>query len=100
MTTYSREDLNWTTALKEAVGSQVELEDEHGKAVHLELEAEFKVREQLYVVLRRPGAAEGEHELYQVNQSPDGEFEMITIDDDDEWEDISELYDECTLPEE
>ncbi|MGG1615491.1 DUF1292 domain-containing protein [Paenibacillus sp. NRS-1782] len=100
MTNYSREDLSWTSDLKEAFGGDVELQDEQGRAVRMELEAEFKVGEQRYAVLRKPGTAEGEHELYHVSPSPEGDISITTIEDDDEWEDISELYDECTLPEE
>ncbi|SEJ62912.1 DUF1292 domain-containing protein [Paenibacillus polymyxa] len=100
MTSYSREDLSWTSDLKEALDGDVELQDEQGHALRMELEAEFKVGEQRYAVLRRPGAAAGEHELYHVSSSTDGEISITTIEDDDEWEDISELYDECTLPEE
>lgn len=99
MTNYSREDLRWTSDLKEAFDNDVELQDEQGHAVRMELEAEFQVGKQRYAVLRRPGAAEGEHEIYHVTSSIDGEISITTIEDDDEWEDISELYDECTLPE-
>lgn len=99
MTNYSREDLSWTSDLKEAFDGDVELQDEQGRTIRMELEAEFKVGNQRYAVLRRPGAAASEHELYHVSSSTDGEVSITTIEDDDEWEDISELYDECTLPE-
>lgn len=98
MTMYSREDLTWTTGLKEAFGSQVELEDGEGHSVPYTLEAEFEVGGQAYAVLRGQKAAAGEYELFRVVWKGN-EPELTVIEDDDEWEDIAELYDECTFPE-
>ncbi|MDP4095228.1 DUF1292 domain-containing protein [Paenibacillus sp. P96] len=98
MTMYSRNDLTWTTGLKEAFGSEVELEDEEGHSVPYSLEAEFEVGGQAYAVLRGQIAASREYELFRVIWQ-DGKPELTVIEDDDEWEDIAELYDECTFPE-
>ena len=53
---------------------------------------------QAYAVLSGQKAAAGEYELFRVVWKGDVP-ELTVIEDDDEWEDIAELYDECTFPE-
>ncbi|MNW37536.1 hypothetical protein D3C74_145830 [compost metagenome] len=100
MTSYSREDVQWLSRLQEAFGSDIELEDEQGKSIMYQLIAEFEVQGQGYAVIQAPNAPAEDYELLRVQYSGDGEPELTTIEDDEEWEDIAELYDEVTLPEE
>ncbi|WP_028590004.1 DUF1292 domain-containing protein [Paenibacillus massiliensis] len=100
MTSYSREDIQWLSRLQESFGSDIELEDEQGKSVMYQLVAEFEVQGQGYAVIQAPNASAEDYELLRVQYNGDGEPELTTIEDDEEWEDIAELYDEVTLPEE
>ncbi|MCL6605151.1 MAG: DUF1292 domain-containing protein [Paenibacillus sp.] len=95
MTDFSADKAVWTSKLKEAYGEAVELEDEQGKSSVYDIIAEFEIDDRGYAVLRSPGAEE--HEILRIIVSPDGLPELESIVDDEEWEDISELYDEMTL---
>ncbi|MNW70075.1 hypothetical protein D3C74_492580 [compost metagenome] len=45
------------------------------------------------------GSGKGaEQEILRIVVSPDGLPELESIVDDEEWEDVSELYDELTFP--
>ncbi|MCM3785608.1 DUF1292 domain-containing protein [Neobacillus mesonae] len=96
---FSRADLVVTTRLREAFGSEVELEDENGKSIPYELLAEFEVFGQGYAVLQAVKSKYDEYELLRVEYNgEDGKPELLTIEDDEEWENIAELYDEWSLP--
>lgn len=97
MTDFSAQQVSWTTRLKEAFGSEVELEDEGGSSTVYEIIAEFEVQDNGYAVLRRADQPNGDLEFFKLDASS-GELGLSTIDDDDEWENVSELYDELTFP--
>lgn len=99
MTEYSASDVVITTRVRDTFGPIVELEDESGNAAYYKVMQEFDVAGAAYAVLRLEDAAEGEEpEIFKIITSGD-ELELITIDDDDEWENVTELYDELTFPE-
>ncbi|ANS75432.1 hypothetical protein AWM70_13100 [Paenibacillus yonginensis] len=100
MTAYNRENVVWTSRIQEAFGPVVELQDEQGKSTYYQVEKEFEVAGHSYVVLRPDGSSKSdEPEILKVVAGADGELSLETIDDDDEWEEVSELYDELTFPE-
>ncbi|BFH61261.1 DUF1292 domain-containing protein [Paenibacillus azoreducens] len=99
MNDFSADQAVWTSVLKETFGPTVELEDEDGSTEVYDLAAEFEVCGQTYAVLQSPGNKDGEYNILKVVKSPEGNMELVTIDDDDEWENITELYDEMTFPE-
>ncbi len=98
MTDYSADQAVWTSVLKEAFGPTVELEDEDGSIEVYDLTAEFEIGGQTYAVLQSPEDGDGEYNILKVVKAEDGSLELATIDDDDEWENITELYDEMTFP--
>ncbi|MDR0266823.1 DUF1292 domain-containing protein [Paenibacillus sp.] len=98
MNDFSADQAVWTSVLKEAFGPTVELEDEDGTTEVYDLAAEFEVGGQIYAVLQSPGDNDGEYNILKVVKLPDGNLELATIDDDDEWENVTELYDEMTFP--
>ncbi|MCJ8011669.1 DUF1292 domain-containing protein [Paenibacillus sp. KQZ6P-2] len=98
MNDFSADQVVWTSVLKEAFGPTVELEDEDGSTEVYDLTAEFEVSGQTYAVLQSPGEQSGEYNILKVVKAPSGNLELATIDDDDEWESITELYDELTFP--
>lgn len=99
MTEFSAAEAVWTSKLKEVYGDTVELEDEQGKSSVYDIIAEFAVGDRAYAVLAGSGR-DAEQEILRIMVSPDGLPELESIMDDDEWEDVSELYDELTLPSE
>ncbi|KWX79218.1 hypothetical protein AMQ84_07560 [Paenibacillus riograndensis] len=97
MTDFSADQVVWTSKLKEAYGETVELEDEQGKSSIYDIIAEFEVGSRAYAVLAGSGKS-AEQEILRIVVSPDGLPELESIVDDEEWEDVSELYDELTFP--
>lgn len=84
------------TVLRDNFGDEIELfEDEDGEAYTLL--AELEVRGKRYAFFQNEELKQ-EDEIYilQYTQDEQGQFELSTIDDDDEWEDIAEIYDEFT----
>ncbi|GAA0381744.1 DUF1292 domain-containing protein [Paenibacillus motobuensis] len=100
MTDFSAEKVVWTSRVRDAYGTIVELQDEQGKASYYTVENEFDVAGASYAALRpEQDSSVEEPELFKIVQSSDGELELVTIEDDDEWENVSELYGELTFPE-
>jgi uncharacterized protein YrzB (UPF0473 family) len=97
MTDVSANQAVWTSRLKEAYGETVELEDEQGKSSIYDIIAEFEVGDRGYAVLKGSGK-DVDYEILRIVVSPNGLPELENIVDDEEWEDISELYDEMTFP--
>ncbi len=99
MTDLSADQAVWTSRLKDVYGETVELEDEQGKSSIYDIIAEFEVGDRGYAVLKGSGK-DAEHEILRIVISQDGLPELESIVDDEEWEDISEIYDELTFPSE
>ncbi|ANY72330.1 DUF1292 domain-containing protein [Paenibacillus ihbetae] len=100
MADFSVENIVWTQVLKEAFGESIELEDEKGQVEVYDIAAEFEVDGQGYAILVQPDRMDEEYEVLRIVTDPDGSLQLATIDDDEEWENVSELYDELTFPEE
>ncbi|MNJ49029.1 DUF1292 domain-containing protein [Paenibacillus bouchesdurhonensis] len=99
MPEFSAADVVWTSRVLDAFGTVVELEDEQGHVSCYSIEKEFDVAGGSYAVLRAESAANPEPEIFKIISGQDGALELVTIDDDDEWENVTELYDELTFPE-
>ncbi|USB34317.1 DUF1292 domain-containing protein [Paenibacillus sp. YPG26] len=100
MTEFSAEHVTWSSRVKEAFGPVVELQDEQGHTSYYRVEREFDIGGQAYVVLLPDeDGKSAEPEILKIITSQEGNLELVTIDDDDEWENVSELYDELTFPE-
>lgn len=99
MTEYSAENVVWTSRVLDAFGAVVELQDERGQVSYYSIEKEFDIGGSSYAVLRAENGGEAEPEILKIINNPDGALQLVTIDDDDEWENVSELYDELTFPE-
>lgn len=98
MSEYRLADVKPTSRLRDAYGEEIELtEDDRDTAVIYKIALEFDVRGRSYAVLRaEETSGDDEIMLYRVKHVGEGEYEIETIEDDDEWEDISELVDEMT----
>jgi len=94
---YELKHMKQTNQLRSAYGDDIILYDDRERSVVYKLLAEFVLGDQGYAVLQREQGKQEEPELFRVVSS-DGELELETIDDDDEWENVFELYDEMTFP--
>lgn len=92
-------DAKPTAQLREAFGDDIILYDEQQDSVVYRIASEFIVNGRGYAMLEKakPGK-EDEPEIFRVNRNLAGELELETIEDDDEWKNISELFDELTFP--
>ncbi|WP_159881220.1 DUF1292 domain-containing protein [Paenibacillus puerhi] len=88
-----------TRQLRDAYGDDIILVDERQESVVYQIVSELVLDGRGYAMLEKaqPGK-EDEPEIFRVTRKGDGELELETIEDDDEWEDISELFDEWTFP--
>ncbi|OCT14991.1 hypothetical protein A8709_12760 [Paenibacillus pectinilyticus] len=86
--------------LRKAYGDDILLSDDQSESTVYQLLKEFVYENQTYAVMQSDELKkEDEVALFRVITNDDGEYEMVTIDDDDEWETVSELYDEMVFPE-
>ncbi|MEK8131453.1 DUF1292 domain-containing protein [Paenibacillus filicis] len=88
-----------TRQLRDAYGDDIILYDEQQESVVYRIVSELIWNGNGYAMLEKekPGKSD-EPEIFRVTRKGDGELELETIEDDDEWEDISELFDELLLP--
>jgi uncharacterized protein YrzB (UPF0473 family) len=98
MDAYQLKDMKPIHLLQNAFGTEIELEDENHKPMTYRILAEFSLGEKSYAVLESVELNEkDEVVLFYINQNANGELELETIMDDDEWEAVAELYDEHTV---
>jgi uncharacterized protein YrzB (UPF0473 family) len=84
--------------LKAAFGETVELEDEAGGTHVYQVLSEFSVGGSAYAILQdERQRRDDEIDVFRIGQGDDGSLELETIDDDDEWDAVAELYDEMTV---
>lgn len=99
MSDLSASNVKLSSRLLEAYGVLIELTDEDGETVVYRLISEFEAETGAYAVLQKDTALpETEVEILKIVDGSGEKPELVTIDDDDEWEDVAELYDELTLP--
>lgn len=86
------------TQLHEVYGDEIILFDDKEESTVFHLLAEFKLGSTVYAVIQSEELRkDGEVAIYKVGKDSEGQPELETIDDDDEWENVSEIYDEMTF---
>lgn len=99
MTQFTADQAVMTSRVRDTFGPVVELEDESGNVSYYQVVEEFDVAGAAYAVLLPEDASkDDEPEIFKIVMNG-VELELVTIDDDEEWENVSELYDELTFPE-
>ncbi len=99
MTLYELHDARMIRTLRDAYGDDIVLFDEQEESTVFRIVAEFSVGGREYAVLQSEELKkEGEVAIYRIIQDGQGKLELETIEDDDEWENVSEIYDEMTFP--
>ncbi len=85
--------------MRKEFGDDIILYDEQDESVVYRILKEFILEGQGYAVLQSEQLKkDDEVALFRMHQI-DGEIGLETIEDDDEWETVSEIYDEMTFPE-
>ncbi|MGG1515851.1 DUF1292 domain-containing protein [Paenibacillus oryzisoli] len=88
-----------TDVLRKTYGDAIILFDEQNESTEYRLLKEFVYENRTYAVLQSDELKkDDEFDVFRVVESADGEYELVTIEDDDEWETVSELYDEMVFP--
>jgi uncharacterized protein YrzB (UPF0473 family) len=86
------------SVLRETYGDEIVLVDEQDESVVFRILAEFEHESVIYAALQSDELKkDSEVAFFRVSGSG-SEYELETIEDDDEWETVSELYDELTFP--
>lgn len=85
--------------LRDAYGDDIVLYDELNVSVSHRIVAEFRYGGAVYAVLQSEQLKK-EHDvaIFKVSIPPEGDPELESIEDDDEWETVSELYDDMSFP--
>jgi uncharacterized protein YrzB (UPF0473 family) len=100
MSEYRLKDVVRTNRLREAYGDEIVLtEDGREESVPHSIVLEFDVAGHSYAVLQSQDLTSneaGEISIFRIRIIGEGEYEIETIEDDDEWEEVSELVDEMT----
>ncbi len=101
MSEYTVANVVRANRLRETYGEEIVLfedDDAEGERVQ-KIVMEFDVAGRSYVVLRPEDADADDDEtsVFRVTPAGEGEFEIETIEDDEEWENVSELVDEMTV---
>lgn len=83
------------TALRQAYGDHVELHDEDGAAQSYKILAELEVNGGSYAILQSKAMQqEDEIEVFKVVTDADGEPQLETVTDAEEWELVEEAFDD------
>lgn len=82
-------------SLKALYGEEVELEGPDGKPERFKIMAELSVFGREYAVLQSDAMRkDGDIEVFRVEAGDDGSPLLETVEDDEEWENVSEAYDD------
>jgi uncharacterized protein YrzB (UPF0473 family) len=86
--------------LRNAYGDDIILYDEQGGSTVYQLLAEFVYGNYTYAVLQSEELKKEDEDvaIFRVVESAKQQYELETIEDDEEWETVSELYDEMMFP--
>jgi uncharacterized protein YrzB (UPF0473 family) len=86
--------------LRSAYGDDIILFDEQGESTVYQLLAEFVYGNYTYAVLQSDEMKKEDEDvaIFRVVESAEQQYELETIEDDEEWETVSELYDEMMFP--
>jgi uncharacterized protein YrzB (UPF0473 family) len=89
-----------TDILRNAYGDDIILFDEQNESTVYHLLKEFVYGNHTYAVLQSDELKkEDDVAIFRVAIGTEQQYELETIEDDDEWETVSELYDEMVFPE-
>ncbi|RKP55143.1 DUF1292 domain-containing protein [Cohnella endophytica] len=86
---------NKESELRHLFGDTVELTTEDGASLTFRILSELEVGEGRYAVLQsKEMQQEGEIEIFRIVSDSDGEPQLESVTDEDEWELVAETYDD------
>lgn len=86
---------NNLSALRQTYGDHVELQGEDGASESFRILAELAVNGGTYAILQSKAMEqEDEFEVFRVIANPEGEAQLETVTDEEEWELVAEAYDD------
>jgi len=89
------QDRNKLSALQQRYGDSVELLDEDGSSAEYRILAELSVNGRRYAVLQTEAMKhEDEIEPFRIVEDSNGELQLESVTDEDEWENVAEAYDD------
>lgn len=98
MADYGVQDVKPIALIREAFGDEVVLNDENGESKPFQLLAEFEVGGGLFAVLQSETMKKNDEiDVFRIVRGAGGDLQLETVDDDEEWETLAELYDELTV---
>lgn len=92
-----KKEIREVHSLKEQMGSEVTLLDDNDQEYQFQLLLELVADGRHYAYFQSTEDEEGEIEVLEVVKKENGELDLEFIENDDEWEDVAELFDEWTM---
>ena len=97
---FSASDAKPSNLLRDQYGEEVVLFNDQEESNIYRILREFSLYNQIYAVMQSGDcSSDEEYEIFRVNSS-EGSMELETIDDEEEWENIAEVYDEMVFNDE
>jgi len=90
--------VNEIRVLRDAYGTEIVLFDDKDQSAVYHLLYEFALGDRFYAALLPEFGDEDEPVFFRIGRGERGEAELESIDDEDEWETVSEIYDEWAFP--
>lgn len=85
--------------LCDTYGDDIILLDELKESVVFRILREFRWGQQYYAVIQsKEQKKQDEFSIFRVERNVAGELELISLGDEDEWENVAEIYDEMAFP--
>ncbi|MEX2415459.1 MAG: DUF1292 domain-containing protein [Paenibacillaceae bacterium] len=95
---YEAKDALESNLLLQLFGDEVILSEEGNDSIVYQVLKEFRLGEQIYAVLHSHKLSKHEeYVLFRVIRNDLSEVTLETIEDDEEWEVVAEVYDEMTF---
>lgn len=94
-------DVELSQHLRDIYGDEIILLDEQDESVVFRILSEFKWGEHVYTVIQSAEQRkQDEYLVFRIERNEAEELELVTIDDEEEWENVAEIYDEMSFPDE
>lgn len=94
-----REEIQYIDRLSTMYGNTLEMTDEEGNSLVYDLLAEFQWNGNAYAVVQLNNS-DDDPDVLRITADGNGGWQLETIEEDEEWEEVIELYDEMAYSEE
>ena len=94
-----REEIQYIDRLSATYGNSLEMTDEEGNSLVYDLLAEFEWNGSAYAVVQLADS-DDDPDVLRITADGNGGWQLETIEEDEEWEEVVELYDEMAYSDE